>query len=101
MAKKKSQEEIDIHVLQSNMREVLKTSAGKEILWYVLGLCTIYGYIAPGDDHMLGRRSIGLDILQLIEDTDLTAYPKLLLYFQRIAGGKTDEQPIEINDSND
>lgn len=76
----KKNKELDI--LQSNVREVLKTGAGKELIWYMLEICDIYNDYNIADtnrvNYMLGRRSIGLELLQLIEDANPGSYSKLL-----------------------
>jgi len=76
----------DFEVLKGNVREVLKLRAGKEVLWYILSLTNLYGDNFTGNSqtfYLEGKRAIGLQILQLLEDADPTAYPRLLLDKQK------------------
>lgn len=82
MARKKTDEEKEYHVLLENVRELLKSGSGKRVIWYILSFCDIYSDTFTGDrrvDYLTGRRGVGLSILQLLEDADPTAYPRLLL----------------------
>lgn len=75
-------EELEHKLLIGNVQEVLKTGPGKETLWGILSLCGIYRDCFTGNaqTNMLeGKRSVGLDILQLIDEADPTAYAELLL----------------------
>lgn len=85
MARKKvavTQEEKDYEVLLANIREVLKSRQGKQFIWHILSLSNIYSDSFTGNSTTFyneGRRSIGLQVLQLLEDADPTLYPRLLL----------------------
>ena len=85
MARKKSavtQEEKDYELLLANVREVLKSRQGKQVIWHILSLSNIYSDSFTGNSTTFyneGRRAIGLQILQLLEDADPTLYPRLLL----------------------
>ena len=82
MARKKTPEELEHHVLCENVRELLKTRFGKEFIWFVLSESNINGSIFTGNDHIFyleGKRSVGLSVLSLMEEADPTAYPRLLL----------------------
>jgi hypothetical protein len=68
--------------LCANTRELLKTRQGKDFIWYVLDRANLYSDVFTGDNqtfYLEGRRSVGLAVLQLLEDIDPTAYPRLLL----------------------
>jgi len=74
----------DYDLLKENLREVLKAKAGKEVLWYILSLCGMYTYIPEKISGVpLGRREVGLDILQLLSDVNPKLYPELLLLKSR------------------
>jgi len=80
--KRKSNEEIKYDVLVSNTRELMKTSYGKEFVWYILGLCGLYSETFTGNSQTFyneGKRSIGLDLLSLLDDADPTIYPRLVI----------------------
>lgn len=87
MSGKKSKEEEEYDLLRINTRELLKTKVGKDFIWHVLSLCDLYGSHFTGNSSTFfneGKRSIGLEVLALLEDVDKTAYPRLLL--DRIKG---------------
>lgn len=84
---KKTDEEKEYLVTLANVREVLKTRQGKDVVWRILGMCDIYGFHFTGDNSTFyneGRREVGLDILRLILDADPTAYARLILEKQKI-----------------
>jgi hypothetical protein len=77
----------DEDTLVANIREVLKTRQGKDVLWHILGMCNIYGDVFTGNSqtfYLEGKRAVGLEILQLLEEADPTAYAKLLLDQQKL-----------------
>jgi len=68
--------------LEANIRELAKTKQGKSLIWEVLSMCGLYSSTFTGNSqgaYLEGRRSVGLELLQLLEDSDGTIYPKLLL----------------------
>jgi len=82
MTKKKSPEELEYHALIENVRELMKLRQGKEVIWYILSLCNLYGDIFTGNSRTFyeeGKRAVGLEILGLLEEADKTIYPRLLL----------------------
>jgi hypothetical protein len=82
MAKKKSTEEIQYDTLRHNTRELLKTRAGQDFVWFVLSICDIYGHHFTGNSTTFfneGKRFVGLEVLALLEEVDPTAYARLLL----------------------
>lgn len=82
MTRKKTEDEKQFNLLKLNTREVLKLKAGKEIIWHILSMCGIYDDTFTGNSqsfYLEGKRAVGLEILQLLEDADPTFYPKLLL----------------------
>ena len=79
MADKEAQE---YDVLCANVRQLLKTRHGKDVIWHILSLCNIYSDTFTGNSqtfYLEGRRSVGLQVLQLLEDADPLAYAELLL----------------------
>ena len=69
-------------LLLANVREVAKTEQGKALIWEVLSMCGLYTQTFTGNSQgafLEGRRSVGIEILQLLEDMDKTFYPNLLL----------------------
>ena len=86
MTKRKSKEENEYDILRTDVRTLLDTKAGQEFVWYVLSICNIYGETFTGNSQTFyqeGKRSVGLEILQLLEDVDTTAYARLLLAKQK------------------
>jgi hypothetical protein len=78
----KSKEDLEHIVLLNNIEEALKPGPAREVIWHILGLCGIYRDCFTGNaqtNHLEGKRSIGIDILQLIDEADPTAYAELLL----------------------
>jgi len=83
---KKTAEEIEYDTLVSNTRELLKTRAGRDFIWHALSITDLYGDIFTGNSTTFyneGKRSIGLQILELLEDVSSTAYAELLLLKQK------------------
>lgn len=86
MARKKTAEEQEYDILKQNFKKLLETETGQSIIWHVLSFCNLYGESFTGDSqtfYMEGKRAIGLEILQFMEDADKLAYPKLLLAKQK------------------
>lgn len=86
MAKKKHPDEVAYRNLCNNMREVTKSTAGKEIIWSILAMCGLYSESFTGNSqtfYMEGKRAVGLEILQVMEDADKTLYARLLLEAQK------------------
>ena len=84
---KQEQKDAATHAQQLNdLKGVLKTSSGKNVIWNILSVCGIYENTFTGNSqsyYLDGRRSIGLEILRMTEDVDPTAYPRLLLTKQK------------------
>lgn len=82
MARKKSKEEREYDVLLANVRKVCETSYGKDVIWHILSLCGIYSSAFTGNSTTFyneGARSVGLQVMQILDDADLSIYPRLLL----------------------
>jgi hypothetical protein len=87
----KTDEEIEHDLLVANTRELLKQKAGKDFIWHILSLTNLYGDNFTGNAqtyYLEGKRSVGLDVLQLLEDVGKTTYARLLLDKQKQEEGK-------------
>lgn len=90
---KKTKEEQDYELLVANTRELLKTRPGKDFIWHILSICNLYGESFTGNSqtfYLEGKRAVGLEILQVLEDSDPTAYARLLLDKQKLKEGQDD-----------
>lgn len=86
MSRKLSTEEREDHALFESIRELMKTRVGKDLMWRILSMCELYVDTFTGNSSTFyreGKRAVGLEILQLLEDSDPTIYPNLLLYAQK------------------
>lgn len=77
------QEQKEYERLLDDLKEVLKTNQGKNVMWWVLSQCGIYDTNFSDEDRktnfLLGKRDIGLGIIGLMHDADPTMYAKLQL----------------------
>jgi len=69
--------ENEFEVKLANVRELMSSRVGKELMWEILSYCDLY--TTGANKFQAGKRQVGLDILQLLEDADPEIYPKLLL----------------------
>ena len=69
------------------VREVIRQGVGKTFIWEVLSMCNIYGVNSEGSVYSEGRRSIGIDLLSLLEEADPTFYGRLLIEKQETKDG--------------
>ncbi len=79
---KKTTEEQDRKTLEANIRELIKTKSGKDFIWEVISMCGIYSSTFTGNSqgaYLEGKRAVGLEVLQLLEDVDPALYPNLIL----------------------
>lgn len=71
------------HVEAEMLREVLKTFAGRHVLFSILAKAEIYGDVMSSDvaetNRFLGRRSVGLEVLTEV----LTARPDVYIIMQK------------------
>lgn len=66
----------------ADMRELFKEPAARDLLWFVLGVCNVWGGIFTGNSQTFfleGKRQVGIEILQLMEEVDPTLFPRLML----------------------
>jgi hypothetical protein len=83
---KQTEEEKEYSNLLSDIRELSKSSPGKNFIWHVLSLCNLYTESFTGNSHTFhleGKRSVGLQVLLALEDADPTLYARLLLDKQK------------------
>jgi len=81
----------EYEVLVKNTAELLKYRGGRDFIWYILSLCNLYGDNFTGNSHTFyleGKRSVGLELLQLLEDVSPGAYAELLLEKQKQEANK-------------
>lgn len=72
----------DFEVLKANVKTVMASPAGRQVIWVILSMCDLYNDSFTGDNRTFyneGKRAVGLDILQLLEDADPNIYGNLLL----------------------
>lgn len=82
-----NEEEKRQEVLDANVREVMRTTHGRDVIWEILDLCGIYSLNTTGDREQEGRRMVGISILAMLEEADPEIYPKLLLAKQESNNG--------------
>ena len=85
-SKKQTPDEIEFELLKKHVKSVIDTQAGRAVIWNILAMCDIYSDSFTGNStsfHLEGKRSIGLEILGLLEEVDPTIYPNLLLEKQK------------------
>ncbi len=74
---------IEYEVLLKHVQEAMRLRHVQEIMWAILAMCGLYSdqftNQRESTDYLLGKRAIGLEILQLLEDADPSIYPQLLL----------------------
>lgn len=73
----------EYEVLLGFVQDAMRQRHVRDIIWHILSLCGLYSDQFSGNrehtDYLLGQRSIGLAVLQLLEDADPSIYPRLLL----------------------
>jgi len=68
--------------LEADVASVMGTPQGRDVIWEVLSLCGIYDNQFTGNSGTFfneGRRSVGIDLIQIINNADPTSYARLLL----------------------
>ena len=67
--------------LLNDLKLVLDTTHGRNVIWWVLSQCGIYDTNFAEDDRktnfLLGRKDIGLAVIGLMSDIDPLTYPNL------------------------
>ena len=68
--------------IKGNIVALMKTRQGKEFVWWLLEQAGVYNCTFAQNSSSFfqeGRRSIGLNVIELLTDADPTIYPNLLL----------------------
>ena len=70
----------DFELLKLNLAKVGNTPEGRAVLWEILSSTGIYGINSESHTHMFqeGRRSVGVDLLTLLNVVDPKLYIKML-----------------------
>lgn len=69
-----------------DIRDLASQRHFKEFIWLLLDEAGVYNITFTGNAHTYfaeGKRSMGLFILQLLEEADPTLYPRMLLERQK------------------
>ena len=72
-------------LLQNAVLKLSTSDEGKRFIYHILDLCGIHTSSFTGNSqtfYLEGRRSVGLEIISLMEAVDPRLYPKLLLTMQ-------------------
>ncbi len=73
----------DTNILSANIKELIKTSSGKEFVWAILETCGVYSSSYSNDNNLSsylnGKRDVGLEVLRWLDEADATIYPNLIL----------------------
>lgn len=68
--------------LLSQVKAVAQDKNGQAFIWEILSMCDMYSTTFTGNSQgafLEGRRAVGLDILDLLNEMDNTFYPNLML----------------------
>lgn len=71
------EERLEVEQLRNDIKETFGTTEGKRVLYHILAMCEIYSDCFTGNAqtyYLEGRRSIGLELLDLIMETDSEIY---------------------------
>lgn len=78
-----NEQEKEYALLKENVRAAMQNKAARVVLWKILEMADVYRISGPDDPRFYeGRRSVGVDILGLLDDADPLLYPKLILELQ-------------------
>jgi len=82
-------EKYEIEELRNAFRTILGTRQGRKVLWFILDICNVYGDCFTGNSrtfYLEGRKSIGLELIDAIEDARPGTYARMLLkHYEDIA----------------
>lgn len=84
---------IDYENLAANVQNLLKQKAGRDFIWHLIDITGVYSNTFTGDrrgDFLEGRRAVGLEVIELMQEASPTAYARLLLSKQKEKDGKND-----------
>lgn len=70
-----SPEKAEMNAEKEDIRATVKTEAGRRFMWRILEFCNVWGDFEPNqsdkdDQKQMGRRSVGLHIMGIIEEAD-------------------------------
>lgn len=67
--------------IEQGVRECAATIAGRAFLFHLLDICAIYAPTIPNEmlEFNVGRKSVGIDLIGIMNEVDPLIYPKLLL----------------------
>lgn len=75
-------DEKEFEQLKADVQDLLNTTFGRRFIWQLLEMTHVNSVSFTGNSQTFfleGERSIGIQILQLLEEADPKAYPKLIL----------------------
>ena len=85
-------------VLLANVRHLMKLKHFRSFLWYVMGMAPMYATTFAPNSSMAfqeGRRSMVVDMIQILTDCDPELYPRMLLEYARYQDFLEDENAKE------
>jgi len=80
--RKLSVEEREYMTLLDDTRRLASLPQGRSFIWHVLSLCELHSSSFTGNSRTFyneGKRDVGLNLLQLLEEADPTIYPSLIM----------------------
>ena len=82
-----------VDLMLADLRDLYKDRRFRKILWHILSMTGIYtvNYSNEQAAYMDGRKSIGLEILDMMNDADPTMYPRMLLAKAKEAQSRAQE----------
>lgn len=75
-------EDKEYKLLLENLVTFASTKAGERVIWHLLSICNVYSDCYSGDNdtfYMLGKKAVGLELIDLLNQGDPTVYPRMLL----------------------
>ena len=77
---------VEQELLDNAILKLATSDEGQRFIYHLLDLCGVHTVTFTGNSqtfYLEGRRSIGLEIISLMEAVDPRLYPKLLLTMQK------------------
>jgi hypothetical protein len=81
-----TEEEREHKAFLAAMRDEFKRPGMRDLLWHVLSMCNVWGGTFTGNSqtfYLEGKRQVGIELLQLIEEVDPTLFPRMMLEKQK------------------
>jgi len=92
-------DEKSYQIMVEDFAKFASTKSGRDIVYHLLSLCNLYSDCYTGDNdtyYMLGKKSIGLAIIEMLNEADPTVYPNMLLKHTReMTEDSTDTEETE------